>query len=159
MNQDVLKMEGELPHLEAWRSEFSKFILGGPPGLTNRANSGHKSWRFSGSILIGNTQNWRTSESCTRIMGVPKLCNWCKNISKTPMLNCHLICRTCQILTRKIFGCIRPWRTFSCLLIRVKKRGNRWSPHIFQQYSLDQIWKDNQDKPGWKNGTLHCEWW
>ncbi len=31
---------GALPHLEGWWSEFSKFMSVGPPGLTNRANSG-----------------------------------------------------------------------------------------------------------------------
>ncbi len=37
----------------------------------------------------------KNGRSCTRITYVAILHDWCKNTSKTPMLNCHLILCTC----------------------------------------------------------------
>ncbi len=67
-------------------------------GQPSTRNITLKSWRYSGSMLTINACNWWIGESSTRIIVPPPLLHeWCKNTSKTPMLNYHLIHYTCQI--------------------------------------------------------------
>ncbi len=115
-----------------------------------------KSWRFFGSMLIGNTRIWRTGGSCTKIMCVPILRDWCKNTSKTPMLNCHLTRCTRQISHYAIFGVpqeVSPWPSIFVSNNKVIDK-----IHTFFNSISRAKFEDNQSKMSWKNGTLFCEW-